>query len=292
METERGNASGGGGGGGGNQENAFYLRYYVGHKGKFGHEFLEFEVEEKNNGSVRIRYANNSQYRDEEILRKEMSVSTSVKEEIMRIVEESEIMEENDERWPEPDRIGKQEFECVIGDTHVWFVTAKIGSLMDVQESRDPEGLRVFYYLVQVRHTTHIAATLSTQTHKHVHALSLSLSLCVCVCVCIHVWMMFSLRLSYARHTTWCKHVLTAINRVHACMYVCVCVCVSTGMDNRTGSQMYDPLSHLVALQGETYLALRHHLLRSSLERERERERQFASATATNRASRVCICTL
>jgi protein mago nashi len=21
----------------------FYLRYYVGHKGKFGHEFLEFE---------------------------------------------------------------------------------------------------------------------------------------------------------------------------------------------------------------------------------------------------------
>ena len=24
-------------------ENDFYLRYYVGHKGKFGHEFLEFE---------------------------------------------------------------------------------------------------------------------------------------------------------------------------------------------------------------------------------------------------------
>jgi hypothetical protein len=23
--------------------NDFYLRYYVGHKGKFGHEFLEFE---------------------------------------------------------------------------------------------------------------------------------------------------------------------------------------------------------------------------------------------------------
>lgn len=27
--------------------------------------------------------------------------------------------------------------------------TAKIGSLVDVQESDDPEGLRVFYYLVQ-----------------------------------------------------------------------------------------------------------------------------------------------
>ena len=24
-------------------EGDFYLRYYVGHKGKFGHEFLEFE---------------------------------------------------------------------------------------------------------------------------------------------------------------------------------------------------------------------------------------------------------
>lgn len=24
-------------------ESDFYLRYYVGHKGKFGHEFLEFE---------------------------------------------------------------------------------------------------------------------------------------------------------------------------------------------------------------------------------------------------------
>jgi protein mago nashi len=27
--------------------------------------------------------------------------------------------------------------------------TAKIGSLVDVQDSADPEGLRVFYYLVQ-----------------------------------------------------------------------------------------------------------------------------------------------
>ena len=26
------------------REKDFYLRYYVGHKGKFGHEFLEFEV--------------------------------------------------------------------------------------------------------------------------------------------------------------------------------------------------------------------------------------------------------
>jgi hypothetical protein len=27
--------------------------------------------------------------------------------------------------------------------------TAKIGSLVDIQDSEDPEGLRVFYYLIQ-----------------------------------------------------------------------------------------------------------------------------------------------
>ena len=27
--------------------------------------------------------------------------------------------------------------------------TAKLGSLVDIQDSEDPEGLRVFYYLVQ-----------------------------------------------------------------------------------------------------------------------------------------------
>ena len=37
----------------------------------------------------------------------------------------------------------------ILGNQHVSFATAKIGSLLDVQESSDPEGLRIFYYLVQ-----------------------------------------------------------------------------------------------------------------------------------------------
>jgi hypothetical protein len=45
----------------------FYLRYYVGHKGKFGHEFLEFEFK----ADGRLRYANNSQYKAENLIRKE-----------------------------------------------------------------------------------------------------------------------------------------------------------------------------------------------------------------------------
>ena len=69
--------------------------------------------------------------------------------------------------------MGKQEIEIRIGNDHIAFEvsvllfalartrpindlahccfaqTAKIGSLVDVQDSEDPDGLRVFYYLVQ-----------------------------------------------------------------------------------------------------------------------------------------------
>lgn len=42
-----------------------------------------------------------------------------------------------------------QELEIVIGDEHISFTTSKTGSLVDVNQSRDPEGLRCLYYLVQ-----------------------------------------------------------------------------------------------------------------------------------------------
>ncbi len=78
----------------------FYLRYYVGHKGKFGHEFLEFEFRPDgkymctyNNYYVysyaqykhvlysmismlfpgRLRYANNSNYKNDVMIRKEVT---------------------------------------------------------------------------------------------------------------------------------------------------------------------------------------------------------------------------
>ena len=46
------------------EEEDFYLRYHVGHKGKHGHEFLEFEITSKG----RIRYANNSNYKQDELI--------------------------------------------------------------------------------------------------------------------------------------------------------------------------------------------------------------------------------
>jgi protein mago nashi len=69
--------------------------------------------------------------------------------EVKRVIEESEVMKEDDGNWPEPDRIGRQELEVVIGNEHISFATTKIGSLLEVQQSKDAEGLKVFYYLVQ-----------------------------------------------------------------------------------------------------------------------------------------------
>ncbi|KAK8944459.1 hypothetical protein KSP39_PZI008050 [Platanthera zijinensis] len=131
----------------GNEQDEFYLRYYVGHKGKFGHEFLEFEFRPDG----KLRYANNSNYKNDTMIRKEVFLTPAVLRECRRIISESEIMKEDDNNWPEPDRVGRQELEIVTGNEHISFTTSKIGSLVDVQSSKDPEGLRIFYYLVQVR---------------------------------------------------------------------------------------------------------------------------------------------
>nr|CCA15374.1 protein mago nashi putative [Albugo laibachii Nc14] len=123
----------------------FYVRYYVGHRGKFGHEFMEFEF--KSDG--KLRYANNSNYKRDSMIRKEVTVSKAVLEEVKRIIQDSEITKEDDRHWPEPDRVGRQELEVVFDDEHISFNCSKIGSLLDVQDSKDPDGMRVLYYLVQ-----------------------------------------------------------------------------------------------------------------------------------------------
>lgn len=82
----------------------FYLRYYVGHKGKFGHEFLEFEFRPDG----KLRYANNSNYKNDTMIRKEAYVHHTVMEELKRVIVDSEIMQEDDSLWPPPDRVGRQ----------------------------------------------------------------------------------------------------------------------------------------------------------------------------------------
>ncbi|MCJ1241759.1 Protein mago nashi 2 [Varicellaria rhodocarpa] len=128
----------------------FYIRYYSGHSGRFGHEFLEFDVRTFPDGKgATTRYANNSNYRNDSLIRKEVCVSALMVEMIKRIIKDSEIMKEDDTKWPEKNKDGRQELEIRLGNEHISFETAKIGSMVDVTESADPEGLRVFYYLVQ-----------------------------------------------------------------------------------------------------------------------------------------------
>ncbi|KAL7409151.1 Mago nashi protein [Mrakia frigida] len=126
------------------EKDPFYLRYYTGHMGQHGHEFLEFEYSQG-----RLRYANNSNYRNDSLIKKEMYIGSLLIKELKRIVETSEITKEDDSKWPKKDIVGKQELEIRVGNDHISFETSKIGSLVDVQDSEDPEGLRVFYYLVQ-----------------------------------------------------------------------------------------------------------------------------------------------
>ena len=63
-------------------------------------------------------------------------VHPCVLDELKRIIEDSEIMDEDDQVWPAPDRIGRQELEIVMGDEHISFTTSKIGSLVDVNNSK------------------------------------------------------------------------------------------------------------------------------------------------------------
>ncbi|GAA6013387.1 hypothetical protein JCM8202_003128 [Rhodotorula sphaerocarpa] len=122
----------------------FYLRYYSGHVGSYGHEFLEFEVT-----GNRLRFALNSNYRNESMIRREMCLSEAVMGEFKRILDESDIVKQDDEKWPKKNVVGKQELEVKLAPYHISFQTAKIGSMVDVNNSDDPEGMQIFYYLVQ-----------------------------------------------------------------------------------------------------------------------------------------------
>ncbi|ORM40676.1 Protein mago nashi -like protein 2 [Babesia sp. Xinjiang] len=117
----------------------------VGHEGKFGHEFLEFEILDDGH----LKYTNSSNYRKDNVIKREAYVTSAVIGELKRIIDDSEITSEDHSDWPIPDRVGRQELELKLDGKHFTYSTSKIGSLADVQNSKDPNGLRVFYYLVQ-----------------------------------------------------------------------------------------------------------------------------------------------
>jgi protein mago nashi len=76
-------------------------------------------------------------------------VNRIVVEEIKRIVEKSAILAADDAKWPEPDRNGRQELEVVCGKEHISFTCSKVGTMAEINQAEDPEGLRGFTYLIQ-----------------------------------------------------------------------------------------------------------------------------------------------
>eukprot|EP00438_Fugacium_kawagutii_P008920 Skav211414 [mRNA] locus=scaffold1608:80418:81641:+ [translate_table: standard] len=102
----------------------FYVRYYVGHKGRYGHEFLEFEFRQDG----RLRYANNSNYKNYPMIRKECFVSQAVLMVLQGLVEESQIietLEADGACFEQPDRNGRQELEIVHMKRSICLITNK-----------------------------------------------------------------------------------------------------------------------------------------------------------------------
>jgi len=171
----------------------FYLRWREGHET----DQMEFIL----TPSGRLKYANNSHYRNDYVIHKEVCVSPAVVDEFKRIVLESGIQSVDDCNWDRVDTrdqdhrgvdmstgssisgggrssgmtmamtIGEnnnrntrgrrggmggrknhvriQELEIKVGNEHLAFTCEEIGSLSQVLKSKDPEGLKVFYYLSQ-----------------------------------------------------------------------------------------------------------------------------------------------
>jgi protein mago nashi len=45
----------------------------------------------------------------------------------------TQILKEDDNNWPQPDRVGRQELEIVMGQEHISFTTTKLGSLLQAR---------------------------------------------------------------------------------------------------------------------------------------------------------------
>jgi len=102
----------------------FYLRYYAGHVGSYGHEFLEFELSQG-----RLRFALNSNYRNEGLIRREMNLSQATLDAIKKIVDQSQVVKEDDANWPKKNVVGKQELEVKLDNYHISFEVSSLHAL-------------------------------------------------------------------------------------------------------------------------------------------------------------------
>ena len=84
------------------------------------HEFMEFEI----TSDGKLRYANNSNYKKDFMIRKEVMLGPLVIEEIKRIIRESDVTNSDDSKWPAPDKDGRQELEVRMDREHISFTVS------------------------------------------------------------------------------------------------------------------------------------------------------------------------
>jgi len=96
-----------------------------------------------------MRYCNNSNYKSDTLIKREVYLNTEVLKEIERIIKESGILSVSGNSWEKPDESGKQVLEIDLDGKYIKFITNKIYSYSQVQNSNDPNGLGCFYYLIQ-----------------------------------------------------------------------------------------------------------------------------------------------
>ncbi|KNH09453.1 hypothetical protein XU18_0138 [Perkinsela sp. CCAP 1560/4] len=122
-----------------------FLRYFVGHRGKYGREFIEFSFE--SNGV--LKYINDSSYKKDGSLSDCFVCEEKIIETVRNLIQESGIFRCNDANWPLPNQGGRQELEIAINDVHYSFVTSKINSTEEAKSCEDPQGVATFYKFVQ-----------------------------------------------------------------------------------------------------------------------------------------------
>jgi len=111
---------------------------------RFGHEFSEFEI----NSKGQVRYANKSNYKQAELIRKEFQLGKVVLDQIKETIRSSGILDITDSKWPKSsEATGTHEMEIILEGKYLWLETRKLSSRNDVVGSDDPEGLSIFFSL-------------------------------------------------------------------------------------------------------------------------------------------------
>lgn len=96
-----------------------------------------------------MRYINNSNYKSDTLIKKEVYLNEDLLEEIKRIIRDSGVMKVNNEKWNKPDESCSQYLKIDIDGSYKKLISKTIGSYSQVLTSEDPDGLNCFYYLIQ-----------------------------------------------------------------------------------------------------------------------------------------------